>query len=295
LTLLTGTILAETYGVNVLIVDADLETPGIYPYLNENQRKELKEGNIASLLDSYRLGRVRGRIAEASWIEGCRREGGCLYLFPTTVDPGEVSRFAYVLGLGRSTGRRTAASVMGRLIREAAESVGARVVLLDAGPGLDNFTRMILGDLADAVVLLSRADGASLMRVRDALLELAGTGDLRLKGEKPYEFSLFVFTSIPINHNGDGETTNNECKKPWISRETKMKLDKIYYELRRRLYERAPRLPEAYFTVPLTPQMLSPLLENPVEYAWRQRRRWPLCLLVGSVDRIARIIAGRVL
>ena len=280
LTLLTGLYLAERYGINTLVADLDIETPGVFAYIDtckcKRERKEIKE--YAKLLDSYMRGRFSGELLESCW-------SNKLFLFPTAPKPRLASLAEYALSfeLGKVDEpiRMRSASIFRRVLEEAARSVKAKIILIDLGPGVEALTRLFLKYVVDGVVLLTRADSISRRRFIEMTKELKRAGDLRLRIDERYEYIRFIFTSVPIEAQREGICLDEQTEK---------ELQRIYREIRREL----GIVEEAFDTVKLVPELLSPLCCDPIAEIWENRGQWPYQCVADVADKLAKEMGARV-
>ncbi len=281
--LLTGLFLAEEYRIPTLIIDFDIETPGIYPYLKLDE-------NSANIYESYLAGRLVGEVARYPLSRH-------LFVIPTAADPTAASHMAYTLGytLGRTDEpiRRSLANLIDGIISDAVEATGAKIVLIDAGPGADSLTRTILKYLANGIVLLSRADGVSRRRFAEMISRLKKTSDLRLGPEKRYELIRFVVTAIPLISSKETEKVQTRCKgdvKEALPQDILGHIDSIIDELRTKI-----EIPiEKAYIEPLIPQLLLPNIDNPVNTIWENKDRLPYCYLANTIRSLAKSIGGRI-
>jgi cellulose biosynthesis protein BcsQ len=265
-TLLTGLSLAEKYELSAAVVDLDIETPGIIAY-NLNCPK-----HYATIYDAYLNARLSGELCRSPWSDK-------LYVLPMAPNPSAASHMAYSMGYTLSRleelSRRELVRIFKNIVKDITEEYNARVILIDTGPGIESLSRIALKYLADAVVLLSRADGVSMRRFISMVRELVRRGDLRLGHGERYEQVFFVFTSIPsiLSSNID-ELLSNKYREIWKELGT-------------------PYLPENFASIPLVPELLSPSTDDPIYIIRKNKKQEPYKKIVEAIDFIARNIAGR--
>ena len=302
LTLLAATILAETRGEPVLAVDADVETPSFHAYLERSVLADLAGSYLKrryyTLVDAIVAGEAPPRegmeVPRAPWSER-------VYLLPSEAYPpppatelrndygledlevataarvAGIREIQSVAGLGREARARLALRLR-RVMEAAARQVGGRVVLVDAGPGVETLLLSVL-QAADYVVLLTRPDIVSVRRVAALLPLLVSHGALRVpllppyrgypepeeqKGARAGEWErrfhrlYMVYTHVPprLDRAGSVKPRLEECREPGGGTHSREDgLDRVHEELRALLL---PWLPEAYTRIPLVEDLLAP-------------------------------------
>jgi MinD-like ATPase involved in chromosome partitioning or flagellar assembly len=130
-------------GLRVGVIDADIQSPGIHVLFGM-----AGETGHASLNDFLWRGQKIGDVALDMTDRVGGLGGGRLYLIPSSMEPGEITR---VLREGYDAQRLT------RGLRELVDQLSLDVLLIDTHPGLNEETLLSLV-ISDALIIVMRPD-----------------------------------------------------------------------------------------------------------------------------------------
>ena len=268
--LLTGLFLAEKYETPTIVIDFDIETPGIYPYVKVDK-------DTASVYRSYLAGRLIGKKIATHPLSSN------LFIIPSSVDPLSSMHLAYTLGytVGRLDGstRLPVASVFDAVLEDAVEKTGAKLIIIDLGPGMEGLTLLTLRYLVKGYILLTRSDGISRTRLIEVMKNIAKS---RLIDPGDILFTQLVMTAIPLE-----KFEASKCSDEIVLRD----ITRSIVEDTASTLERVSGLRVvATHTLPLISNLLEPETENPVTTIWKKRDEYPFCLLARAVDKLAKTI-----
>lgn len=136
-----ATILAQS-GKRVGVIDADIQSPGIHVLFG------LAGDQVDGSLNDFLFGTRELRDVAIDVTNGASAAGGHLYLIPSSMQPGEITR---VLREGYDPHRLSTG------LRELVRSLELDVLLIDTHPGLNEETLLSLV-LSNALIVVMRPD-----------------------------------------------------------------------------------------------------------------------------------------